>query len=603
MAVHPPKPSLALSIGVVGHRLNRIPEQARLEVMVRIRDVLKQLSNAADAALEHHQAFFADHCATVTLVSGLAEGADRMAAQAAIEQDLALTAIVPFTVDSYEQDFEEQSSRAEYRELTRKATKVLALCGDRKRKPRAYEIAGLTLIDNSDIILAIWDGRTSAGRGGTTELIECAARSGLPIIHIDATDKHPPRVLWGGLEKFPLSGLGLADLPVLPLADSLPSVVDSLVRPPPEIMKVPERKGCKPIHLLVRLFLGKREPATLTDYFKERQKKWNLRLEYPLLLGLLGIRVPRRNDILSSSSEPASAEFARLTCGQDAVRNSKPARPIMRAAEAYGWADTLGIRYAQKYRSAYVCNFVLTALALVAAVAPFAFDWPGELVFVLGLACGTLIYINTFAGNVRNWHRRWMEAREVAERLRAAVPAWLLGQTPGKQLIGDPSWVDWYVRANYRAMGVCPGSLDLQRLSAIRTALIGLIDKQAHYHAASAALMNAIDRRLFIISTTLAVIVILLTIAWKDIELFAIVGLAALTAAIYGIRATGDFEGRAERSEHAAATLIDLRDALQSDTASLSKLRARAQTVYEMITGEIAQWWYATQSRPLAIPG
>jgi hypothetical protein len=196
-----------------------------------------------------------------------------------------------------------------------------------------------------------------------------------------------------------------------------------------------------------------------------------------------------------------------------------------------------------------------------------------------------------------------MEAREVAERLRAGLPVWLLGERSRKHFGGEFSWVDWYVRANYRAMGVCSGSLNIERLSAIKTALKGMLDTQAEYHAASAELMNALDRRLFMVSTALAIIVLMLISFWKDIELFAVVALAAFTAAIYGIRVTGDFEGRAERSEHTSTTLVDIRDSLQSDTNSLSKLRARAQAVYKMILDDIAQWRYATQSRPLAIPG
>ena len=321
-------------------------------------------------------------------------------------------------------------------------------------------------------------------------------------------------------------------------------------------------------------------------------------------MGLLGIRVPRRSDILSTSLEPASADFAQLAGSVD--RGTQPESAcdaVTRAAEAYGWADNLAIRYAQMYRSAYVSNFILTAAVLVASVAPFAFNWQGALAFLIGLAGVALIYINTFAGNLRNWHRRWMEAREVAERLRVGLPLWLLGERPPNQLGAEPSWVDWYVRANYRAMGVCPGSLNLQRLSALKAALTGLLDKQARYHRASAALMNAIDKRLFVTTVAMAVIVFLLVTLWKDIELFAIVGLAALTAAIYGIRVTGDFEGRSERSERAAATLIEIRDALQSDAVKLPLLRARAQTVYEIISGDIAHWRLTTQSRPLAIPG
>jgi hypothetical protein len=167
-------------------------------------------------------------------------------------------------------------------------------------------------------------------------------------------------------------------------------------------------------------------------------------------LGLLGIRAPRRDDMLSSSLESASTDFARLAFSGGAVRDSKVAQAIKRAAQAYRWADALAIRYSQNYRSAYIANFVLTALALVASVAPFAFGWPGGLVILFCFACGALMYINTFSGNLRNWHRRWMEAREVAERLRAGLPVWLLGETAQKHLGGELSWVDWYVRANYR---------------------------------------------------------------------------------------------------------------------------------------------------------
>ena len=603
ITVHPPKPRFALSIGVIGHRLNRLPEQRRSGVMTRICEVLEQLSRAAQTALERHEAFFANERAALTLISGLAEGTDRMAAQGAIEQGLSLTAILPFEIETYEKDFKQQSSRAEYRELISKAT-TLELCGDPKQKPRAYEAAGLTILDNSDIVLAVWDGETSAGRGGTVELIEIAAKRGLPIIHIDTTQRHPPRLIWGGLAKFPLFRVDLTDLPVLPVPQSLQDVVDKLVRPPADMGDSTENTMLpRPIRVLLRLFLGKREPTTLAGFFDEPRRKWNLRIEFPLLLGLLGIRAPRRSDILPRSPEFPSADFAQLACGGAAARGDNSLHAVARAAEAYGWVDTLANRYAQMYTGAYISNFILVALGVLAGAIPFAFDWRGRLTFLLGLACAALVYINTFAGNLRNWHKRWMEAREVAEQLRAGVPIWLLGQRPRKHPGENPTWVDWYVRANFRAMGVSPSSLNLQKLSAIKTALAGVLDDQAQYHLTSAALMNRIEKRLFVISTVLIVIVLLLATVWKDIELLAIVGLAALTAAIYGIRITGDFEGRAERSERTAATLMGIRDAMQLEAATLSNLRARAQTIYEMLLGENAQWRFTAQSRPLAIPG
>jgi len=46
-------------------------------------------------------------------------------------------------------------------------------------------------------------------------------------------------------------------------------------------------------------------------------------------------------------------------------------------------------------------------------------------------------------------------------------------------------------------MGICPGTLNFQRLSAIKAMLTGILDDQAKYHIQSAALMNRIERRAF----------------------------------------------------------------------------------------------------------
>ena len=102
-------------------------------------------------------------------------------------------------------------------------------------------------------------------------------------------------------------------------------------------------------------------------------------------------------------------------------------------------------------------------------------------------------------------------------------------------------------------MGICPGTLNFQRLSAIKAILTGILDDQAKYHIQSAALMDRIERRLFTISTVLLIVSLLVFVTpWRNIELLVIVALAAMAVAIFGIRVTGDFEGQAERSEGAA---------------------------------------------------
>ena len=49
---------------------------------------------------------------------------------------------------------------------------------------RSYEAVGRLLLDQSDIIIALWDGRSSRGRGGTAQVISEALQRGIPVVSI-----------------------------------------------------------------------------------------------------------------------------------------------------------------------------------------------------------------------------------------------------------------------------------------------------------------------------------------------------------------------------------------------------------------------------------
>ncbi len=74
---------------------------------------------------------------------------------------------LPFSRDEYERDFESAESRSEYRRFLAQATAVLELDGDRSDPETAYLNAGLVMLEQSDAIIAVWDGCKPAGRGGT----------------------------------------------------------------------------------------------------------------------------------------------------------------------------------------------------------------------------------------------------------------------------------------------------------------------------------------------------------------------------------------------------------------------------------------------------
>ena len=172
-----PAKTPVFAIGVTGHRLNRLPEQGRPTVEAEIGGLL-------DLALAASRA--APRPLRLTLVSGLAEGADRMAAEAALARGLALHAILPFEAGEYEKDFEEPGSKASFRALLANAAGVEALPGHRADAEAAYEAAGIAMLKASDILIAVWDGGPSAGRGGTTEMVAAARARGLPVLWVDS---------------------------------------------------------------------------------------------------------------------------------------------------------------------------------------------------------------------------------------------------------------------------------------------------------------------------------------------------------------------------------------------------------------------------------
>jgi hypothetical protein len=129
------------------------------------------------------------------LITALAEGADQMTAEAALERGFALVAPLPFAVSDYAKDFEKGAVREGFCDFVQRADEVIELPGSRSNEESAYEAAGHAVIERTDLLLAVWDGGASAGRGGTTEMIVAAARRGIPTVHIDARGREPTRML------------------------------------------------------------------------------------------------------------------------------------------------------------------------------------------------------------------------------------------------------------------------------------------------------------------------------------------------------------------------------------------------------------------------
>lgn len=181
---------MALTVGVTGHRpagLGRI-DKGILER--RVRETLAFLASRIHSGKGGGQ--------PPRLLSPLAEGADRLVARLALEGGWELVSILPFARRDYERDFLTSDSRREFSRLLAKARTVRELGGVRQGPAgpeEAYAAVGAAVVEESDFLLALWDGERARGRGGTGEVVDSAVEHGIPVIWIDARPPHRIMVL------------------------------------------------------------------------------------------------------------------------------------------------------------------------------------------------------------------------------------------------------------------------------------------------------------------------------------------------------------------------------------------------------------------------
>lgn len=115
-------------------------------------------------------------------VSSLAAGADQIFADLVLRRGGALEVIIPF--DGYAETFADEGDRREYERLLRAASVVETLRRGGSDE-EAYMAAGRGVVDSSDMLVAVWDGRPASGLGGTADVVEYAARRKKKILHLN----------------------------------------------------------------------------------------------------------------------------------------------------------------------------------------------------------------------------------------------------------------------------------------------------------------------------------------------------------------------------------------------------------------------------------
>jgi hypothetical protein len=361
------------------------------------------------------------------------------------------------------------------------------------------------------------------------------------------------------------------------------------------------------------------ERRCLTAFMKERGRRVRGRPEYPILLALTGVKSFDPRKMLEAHCLAGSRDEWR-SFRADCAGSLQMADPLDLLEQAYSRADGLATHFAMTYRSGHIFNFLLGALAvwlgLSALMAP-----THQLGFAVAELIVTIAIIsNTQLGVKREWHRRWLDYRQLAERLRPMRSLRLLAlaapDPPGTSTNPVPRrWIDWYSARLWRAVG-CPAATIDAKCAANIAAVVAAheITPQVQYHRCHSGEIERLDHRLegagnllFMTTVVLCVVsVIGLALGWHAVErmndwsIFVSAGFPALGTAIFGIRFQADFGVSAVRSQATADALADIASEMGA-RPSLTRAADLTEEGARRMLSDLDEWRLLNQQHKLAV--
>ena len=158
--------------------------------------------------------------------------------------------------------------------------------------------------------------------------------------------------------------------------------------------------------------------------------------------------------------------------------------------------------YAQTFRSGHIFNFVLAAVAVILGLSSFALPTSKLHLAIAEMIITLAIIINTYFGIKQEWHRRWLDYRQLAERLRPLRSLKLMGvaapDPPGSA--ANPTalrWIDWYAASIWRALACPHGRIGRDKVADLTDSIVRHeVDPQIAYNERSALQIETLDRRL-----------------------------------------------------------------------------------------------------------
>lgn len=577
---------MAFRVGITGTLNENAAEQTR----ERIRAVLETVKQCVEKEWDENPGTYRNESVTegvneraskpvlLYAISPLAEGADRIFAEEAIEPRYMLDAEgrrlvslgyklecpLPFRREEYAQDFKRHAgSREAFEKLLGRAKgAVLELDGIRA-DAGAYETVGRVVLDQCDLLIAVWDGQPAGGPGGTAHIMQIA-RNRVPMVCL-RTDGRPDGLYLPGSNQ-PEEEL---------TGDRLKDWLHRLLETPWKRVANPD------------------DPDVTGSYANTTNLK-------PSFRGRLW------------------RAFIRLMaagCGAPAETPERiPAGPF---EDYYRHYDALANRLVGLYRGSFLASYSLGVLAVFLALLAYAHPlhfairqfeidvWAaGELIAI------AMVFRIVFSVRNQRLHYRSVDCRYLAEQFRVLCYLYPLGLTaPPLQLPAHSqkqerkSWMEWRLRALLRQTPMPSGAVSEDYLAGRHREVVeDWIRGQALYHKRNHKRMHCVETRLdwcIGIFASLAATACVLHFFIHDKAItpwltLCAAGLPAWAAACHAIATQGELRRLAERSEamsHALSTIEkDLREEIKNSGLTLGVLRDKAQEAARLMVDEVADW-------------
>jgi hypothetical protein len=659
----PPLPKIRLSIGVTGHRADHPDYSGNSE---RISGAMAAIFDAIDRATSSAPLLLGPNSlAPIRLHTLLVDGTDQAASKLALTRQWQLVSPLPFgqrlnlAINAVPDNAEDARallagkdpkdpdtrSRVEAIQTIARQARLFELADQddiigalylehleaRDDFSRAQSfalesaqraaLAGRILIEQSDFIIAVWDGKSAANLGGTGHTVASALDLGAPVVWIDPADPENWRILHA-----PESlALLLNDARQKNRETELAAIIKTSICPDEAIAT-----DDSPAHRGIAALTGER--------WHDRSSR--LVHAYRRIEALFGGEKPRFGSLVQTYEKPyeiaagSGAKLLRTANDLPGADQELADRIAHIALQNFAWADGISARLSDHYRAGMIVNFMLSALAIVGGILYLPLVSPDQkwgfalFEFILLLA----IVVITYRGQKYRWHGRWFETRRVAEYFRHSPLLLMLGvaRPPGRWPRGtETSWPEWYVRSALRDIGLPCTKVTSGYLRSTLTALLEThVTPQCDYHTRKARRLNAVHHNLDRFSeflfklAILSVAIYLLLKGGSALHLveadlvarlsktFTVLGVLFPTfgAAIAGIRYFGDFERFAAISEITAEKLKAICDRVElllsapDTTMDYRRVTELIHAADDIVVAEIENWQAVFGGKHITVP-